>query len=555
MKIVVLTFGGRECYLKILFPLILKYKQHIDEYRLYIATTIQSDINYMEKFAAENDFVKTVYCNIDGNIILNDKSLIWNNAYKSCQEENTVYLKLDDDIVYFDESLFTDFIQYRIQNPNPPLLYPVIINNSFMSWMLQEYGVYNPEQKSEIGNTWPNTISRVYQHIFDNKKTKMRVGDFIHDSEILCPVSWGNLKYCYDLHNQFLQDLQNDNINKYKFGKNITFFDSPAISINACSWIGSDLKEILNNYAEMYEDEVWWSVYVPIWTGRSNEVYGNTVVSHYAYYKQRELGLDSTDILDKYYRYTIKKNGTSSQLELSELTSFIKKTCEICFNDKLVNADMLWKQNTILKFIEDMKIVPKQILDIGAGCMNLTPYLMKTYNSLYTAVDIECTERDNLLKLLRNTDIDTSMIDYYTENFLNFNSNKKYDIIYDVCAMIHFNPSTELCGNDGLLQCGIQIKDALTDDGYFLFVSDCTNGKETNQKNEYNKEFIDKEEIIKCFQMAGLHYCSEYTKTIDRTTINNTKNTIDFTTVSKGWRSFDHYHRNYYDVVFLVFKK
>jgi 16S rRNA A1518/A1519 N6-dimethyltransferase RsmA/KsgA/DIM1 with predicted DNA glycosylase/AP lyase activity len=94
---------------------------------------------------------------------------------------------------------------------------------------------------------------------------------------------------------------------------------------------------------------------------------------------------------------------------------------------------MLWKQNIILKFIEDMKIVPKQILDIGAGCMNLTPYLMKTYNCLYTAVDIECTERDNLLKLLRNAEIDTSMIDYYADDFFNFNSN----IIFVVDLTIH----------------------------------------------------------------------------------------------------------------------
>ena len=216
---------------------------------------------------------------------------------------------------------------------------------------------------------------------------------------------------------------------------------------------------------------------------------------------------------------------------------------------------MLWKQNIILKFIEDMKLIPKQILDIGAGCMNLTPYLMKTYKSLYTAVDIEGSERNNLLKLLSNAEIDTTTIAYYTDDFLNFNTDQKYDLIYDVCAIIHFNPTTELCGNDGLLNCGYKIKEALTEDGYFLFVSDCTNGKETNHKNEYNKEFIEKDEIINCFTLAGLHYCSEYTKTIDRETINNTKNTIDFTTVSKGWRSFDHSHRNYYNVVFLVFKK
>jgi hypothetical protein len=75
---------------EILFPLILKYKNYIHEYRLYIATTIQSDIDYMEKFARQHEFVKTIYCNIDGKIILDDKCLIWDNAYKTCKDENTV---------------------------------------------------------------------------------------------------------------------------------------------------------------------------------------------------------------------------------------------------------------------------------------------------------------------------------------------------------------------------------------------------------------------------------------------------------------------------------
>ena len=130
MKLVVLTFGGRECSLKILFTLIKQYKQYIHEYRIYIATTIHSDIDYMENFAKENsDFVKTVYFTVNGNTVLDDREKIWDNAYKCCQEDDTVYLKLDDDIVYIDETLFTDFIQYRILNRNAPIIYPVIINN------------------------------------------------------------------------------------------------------------------------------------------------------------------------------------------------------------------------------------------------------------------------------------------------------------------------------------------------------------------------------------------------------------------------------------------
>ena len=42
---------------------------------------------------------------------------------------------------------------------------------------------------------------------------------------------------------------------------------------------------------------------MPTWLNISNSVYGNCIVAHYAYYKQRELGLDKTDILDKYKNF------------------------------------------------------------------------------------------------------------------------------------------------------------------------------------------------------------------------------------------------------------
>ena len=294
MRLVVLTFAGRECSMKILFPLIVKYKQYIDEYRLYVATEIQSDINYMETFANNHDFVKVIY-----NSAIN-KEHIWNLAYNYCQEDDTVYLKLDDDIVYLDETLFTNFIQYRIQNRTAPILYPVIINNLFTSWFLQEKNIINSSIKSHIGNTWPSTYKRIQQHILNNQTVKMRIGDFVPDNEILCPVGWGSLQYCYELHNQFINDIQYNNIQKYYF-ENIVLQDCQPVSVNVCSWIGEDLKKYIETYGEIYTDEAWLSVYLPTWSGNKNEIYGKSVVSHYAYYKQRELGLDHTDILERYY--------------------------------------------------------------------------------------------------------------------------------------------------------------------------------------------------------------------------------------------------------------
>jgi hypothetical protein len=317
MKLVVLTFGGRECSLKILFPLIKKYKQYIQEYRIYIATTIHSDIDYMENFAKENsDFVKTVYFTVNGNTVLDDREKIWDNAYKCCQEDDTVYLKLDDDIVYIDETLFTDFIQYRILNRNAPIIYPVIINNHIHSCILQDNNIYNPYMKSNILDNWKNyTYNRIFSHIIVNKHTRIRIGDVTEGKDILCPIAWGDLKYCYDLHSQFLDDINANNLEKYYLKNNIVLSKAEPVSINVCSWIGEDLREDVKKHGEIYNDEPWLAIYLPSWSGKYNEIYGKCVVSHYSYYRQRELGLDNTNILARYFHYVNEKINESNQIK------------------------------------------------------------------------------------------------------------------------------------------------------------------------------------------------------------------------------------------------
>ena len=308
MKTICLTFGGRECSLKILFKYILKYKFYIDEYRIYIATTIQSDIDYMKKFALENDFVKLVYVtNEHGEIILNDKNRIWDEAYKQCQDEECVYLKFDDDIVYFDETLFTDFIKYRIEHEEAPLLFPTIINNSYFSWLLEQKKIYKPINKSKIGDTWTITYNRIQPIINNNiSNPQLKIGKITVLGEVLCPSGWGNLKYCVDLHNQFLHDLNQKNIDKYKLGQ-FKLYDRHPISISCCAWLGKTLKKITEKVGNVFDDEPWLTIWMPTWLNNYNEVYGDCIVGHYAYYKQRELGLDNTDILDKYLRIEVSQ--------------------------------------------------------------------------------------------------------------------------------------------------------------------------------------------------------------------------------------------------------
>jgi len=133
MKVVLVTFGGRKPTLEILFGYVNKYKHYIDEYKIFIATENMDDIEYMENFAKQFEKAKIIYTVDELGISISDKNRIWDNAYKQCQKEDEVYIKLDDDIVYFDETLFTIFLEYRINNPDIPLLFPAIINNIYTS--------------------------------------------------------------------------------------------------------------------------------------------------------------------------------------------------------------------------------------------------------------------------------------------------------------------------------------------------------------------------------------------------------------------------------------
>jgi hypothetical protein len=81
--------------------------------------------------------------------------------------------------------------------------------------------LYAKKLKSNILNSWKNTYARIRPHIIQNKTERLRVGDFIAHNEILCPTAWGNIQYCYDIHSQFLNDIEKGNVQKYYLENNI----------------------------------------------------------------------------------------------------------------------------------------------------------------------------------------------------------------------------------------------------------------------------------------------------------------------------------------------
>ena len=301
-RIVALTFAGRKKYMEILFEYIKKYRNNIDEYHLYLATINPEDIDYIEEFQRNNrDFVKIVRLESYENF---DRSKVWNLCYHNCQDEDSIYIKIDDDIVYIDENFFSEFIEFRKKSKSP-LVFPHIINNIISSPILEEsnkIGLVEFNRDAKVYYTWRETVKRIKDQVI-LLKNKMDhnfvITNLVHQNEILCPVAWGDPRYALGIHDFFLSALSESGVNAI-YTENIKLENFEPISIQCCSWIGNSFKNYIEDLGMVgNEDEPWMAIYLPIWLNSPHEIFGRSVVSHFSSYNQ-ESHLLEHGILEKY---------------------------------------------------------------------------------------------------------------------------------------------------------------------------------------------------------------------------------------------------------------
>lgn len=526
MRKIAMTFAGRKKFLEILFTYVERYKNHIDEYRIYAATDNKEDLDYIKEWANGKSYVRVIwpdkekYTSIDHNgLPYFNPEPMWNDAWKDCAEEDCVYVKLDDDIVYIDENLFTDFIDFRIANPQYPMVYPLITNNSFCSWLTQEKMGFEFPVRSVYNQTW-SAVSEMVKIRVQKDGIPERMTDLVGENILHCPAGWGNISFASAVHENFLNHLENSRLEEFKTtrdGSTGYLIESYApISINCCSWLGSSLKEFTSKYGEVFHDETWVSTFVPMLEEKPNFVYFGSAVAHFSYYVQQD-GLLKTNILQRYKSLCAQKQTKMKKLTLRDLETTMRKLTSINFY-KLLNVDGLWKNSAILKYIDDNDIKFESLLDVGAGSSPVSMYLLLNKEFEYYGVDI--SENENvieewLIKNGRNTD----RVKYFIQDFLDFKTDQKFDLVTDGCAITHFDSNTSICANDGILKSGKSIYSSLTDNGIFICVSDCIPENVPNHRGEINKEYISAENMIKCYEMAGLELINEPWY-LDRNSIN-----------------------------------
>jgi len=154
-KIVCVTPAGRERYISIFKKFIYRKIDEglIDEWQIWMNTKNPPDIAFLESMEKENPKVK-IY-RISGTITTPTYDYYYDTqdfnpikTYKflvNTHDNNAIYIRFDDDIVWAEENAIERIVQARIDHPDAFVIYPNIINSTICTSWHQEIGALSEE--------------------------------------------------------------------------------------------------------------------------------------------------------------------------------------------------------------------------------------------------------------------------------------------------------------------------------------------------------------------------------------------------------------------------
>lgn len=302
-KIVAITPSGRMDYLKILHKYIVKNKHILDRWDLWVNTENPTDLQYMKELSENDSFINLVYPKWPYEKSCPNLSIapFWSMA----TDDDTIYIRFDDDIVFIDDKTIENLVEFRIQNKNHLFIYPFIINNPFYSKNLQIRKLISEN----------NGVVRSYKEL---------CGEGIND-----PVSLNNSQFVRELHETFIESYYKNEHTKFmcdekliwelgdgyynnygtKGTKSSVSNAGPQVSINCVCWFGSTMKEITpindcyfegdNHQREYTDEEAYLTIVKTKDLNMPSCTAPNTLVVHFLFGPQRIQG-SMLDILVKY---------------------------------------------------------------------------------------------------------------------------------------------------------------------------------------------------------------------------------------------------------------
>jgi hypothetical protein len=274
-KVTAWTPYGREATVSILAEYLRRDHERgiVDEWVLCMNTDVDQmhDLVYAMKLALTNqDWIvrkdRPEHCPR-----LRPKQRNTGYFYRYFTDPDTVYVRIDDDIVYVHEDAIERLVRHRLEAGSGVASFPVMWNNSIISWYAQQAGII-PTEFGAVGGP----------HCMD-------------------PTGWANGQFAVKIHNLLLDSLEaGDDGSKFFLYQDMSLPVGMQFSVSVFASLGSMYAGLETpGVLQPSEEESWHTVHQPRKVGQPNIIVGDALVSHYTFFPQGPI-VRATNILDRY---------------------------------------------------------------------------------------------------------------------------------------------------------------------------------------------------------------------------------------------------------------
>lgn len=282
-KVVVVTPAGREKYLSVFKNFIYKKMNEglIDGWQLWQNTVELRDIAYLEKMEKENPRVKIYRIGEsinDTGFYDTYNPLKTHLFFLNTHDDDTIYIRFDDDIIWAADDAIEKICQARIDNPDSLLIYPNIVN-------------------STICNSWHQEIGALSEEAGKVKRFSLIDPNYAYLDEF----NYSDSKLADHIHNTFKKHYNEGTLHKYYLPSR-KFINYERFSICCIAWWGKD--KLRPGYIE--EPQLSWEL--PEALNKPNYFVGDALLVHYSYHTQRPYFVACGDPHLEFYKQT-KENA------------------------------------------------------------------------------------------------------------------------------------------------------------------------------------------------------------------------------------------------------
>ena len=279
-KVKVFIFAGRQQTMSLLMRQLRD--PIIDEIVIAKNTFNQSDLHYLDSLQQSYPTVRYIDLPVP---IKRDRHNAWKWLYQFMEEDDTIWFKIDDDVIYIEPRYFTKTCKFKVEHPEYLLVFPMIVNNPFCNTLRKD---------APLGDDKMSMWDRMYAGFYSED-----IGRMVHKEFLRRPFD-----HTYKIPNKVIGPDHvyfANRIHPHMVSNMVDWSYAERIAINAICFMGSDFTRlhVCEKIKQCYSDELWLTYNAFDHTSQRHCVYGDTLVSHFAFSGQGNLRQDN-DILNKY---------------------------------------------------------------------------------------------------------------------------------------------------------------------------------------------------------------------------------------------------------------